>query len=172
MFSFCLKLSTKVSFRPSDHQWFSILISDPSLSPSETSQPQALNLDQQLKQKRGNKTRETYQPRIAELGSVLKLTNDDISALELNLANLYSYHAGLLKKPVNIKHHLFSGHQRRAELGREILEKKKQLDNIARNQKVAEYHRVLEKLVELKVQFLDIVKTELFELNSACCNLL
>ena len=125
-----------------------------------------------MKKKRGNKTRETYQPKIAELASELATTKDEIAALELSLAKKYSYHAGLLKKPHNIKHHQFSGQKRSSELGREIEEKEKQLESISRNQKVAEHCRVLEQLVQLKVQFLEILKTEKSELDSACWNLL
>ena len=123
------------------------------------------------KKKRGNKTRETYQPRIAELASDLDKTNYEISALELSLAKKYNYHAGLLKKPDNTKHLQFSGQKRSSELGREIEEKEKQLESISRNQKVAQHCKVLAQLVELKVQFLDILKTEKSELDSACWSL-
>ena len=143
-------------------------MSGPSQSPYQTRQPQALDLDHQLKQKRVNKTRETYQPRIAQLGPELKQKNEEISALELKLASKYSYHAGLLKKPDNMKHYPFSDSHRREDLRGEIGQKKDLLGKIGKNQKVAEYCRVLEQLVELKKEFLRILENEESELNMAC----
>ena len=90
----------------------------------------------------------------------------------MTLDKKHSYHAGLLKKPYNTKHLLFSGQQRKKELIRKIGQKKEQLETISRSQNVAEYHKVLVQLVELKVKFLEILQTELSELDSACNELL
>ena len=129
-----------------------------------------MDLDQQFKPKRGNKTRETYQPIIAQLGPELVQTNDKISALEGELARMYSHHAGLVKRPynANVKHYQFSDSDRRDDLRKEIGKKEDLLGGIGKNQKVAEYCRVLEPLVHLKNEFLRILETERDELSIIC----
>ena len=79
-------------------------VTGPSQSPAETTRPQYLDLDQpgpsesqgsssknQRKTKKGNKTRETYRPRIVELKSVLEQTNHEVDTRERTVEKMHCY---------------------------------------------------------------------------------
>ena len=118
--------------------------------------------------KRRNVTRLKYNPLNEILERKLEQTNIAIAGLEWSVEKRHSYLDGVFKKPFDTKIYQFSKVQRKSELTKDILDIENNHEKMfkIKSQKVCEYHKVLEKLVLLKEEYLEILQCEKSELYS------